>query len=63
MDLFPSVTKHEQRIGLNVIHELRVCIPTLLVNKKNDLIPDKVHPNAKGATIIAKEVAKSILNS
>ena len=32
-------------------------------NNKHNLIPDKVHPNAKGATIIAKEVAKSILNS
>ena len=32
-------------------------------NNKHSLIPDKVHPNAKGATIIAKEVAKSILNS
>ena len=28
---------------------------------KHDLIPDKVHPNAKGATIMAKEVANSII--
>ena len=32
-------------------------------SNKHNLIPDKIHPNAKGATIIAKEVAKSILNS
>jgi len=32
-------------------------------HNKHDLIPDKIHPNGKGATIIAKEVAESILNS
>ncbi|MFC5051013.1 GDSL-type esterase/lipase family protein [Rubritalea spongiae] len=53
-DLVPKIDEVAKQTGVNII-DLNTTL-----NDQEEMFPDKVHPNANGARLIATEVAKTI---